>query len=113
VRMVYHPGKVLELFPKKGKDDDTQAMVEFWDENLSVVRVDRKIEGSVKKGDMVLVDYYPSETKPHNPRWLAVKIVDSKKSDAVWKKFKQHHSRLKMMASSTMPPQPQHNVGIG
>ena len=111
--MVYHPGKVLELFPKKGKEDDTQAMVEFWDENLSVVRVDRRIEGALKKGDTVLVDYYPSEVKPHNPRWLAVKVVDTKKSEIVWKRFKQHHSRLKMMASTAMPsPQSQH-VGVG
>jgi len=111
--MVYHPGRVLELFPKKDKDDDTQAMVEFWDENLSVVRVDRRIESAVKKGDTVLVDYYPSEVKPHNPRWLAVKVIDGKKSDAVWKRFKQHHSKLKMMASTTMPQSQSQHIGVG
>ena len=110
--MVYHPGKVLEMFPKRGKEDDAQAMVEFWDENLSIVRLDRRIDGAVKKGDLVLVDYYPSEIKPHNPKWVAVKVVEAKKSDIVWKRYKQHHSRLKMMAGSTVP-QPQHNVGIG
>jgi hypothetical protein len=112
--MVYHPGKVLELFPKKGKDDDVQAMVEFWDENLSIVRLEKRIEASAKVGDMVLVDYYPSGTKPHNPRWVAVKIVDRKSSDAVWKRFKQHHSRLKATVALTQQSQPQTNiVGIG
>lgn len=110
--MVYHPGRILELFPKAEKDDDAQAMVEFWDENLSIVRLDKRIESHAKRGDMVLVDYYPSETKPHNPRWLAVKIVDSKKSGMVWKRYKQHHIRLKMMQSAMQQPQ-QSNVGIG
>jgi hypothetical protein len=110
--MVYHPGKVLEMFPKKAKEDSTQAMVEFWDENLSTVLVDRNIENTIKKGDTVLVDYYPAEAKPHNPRWIAVKVVEEKKAEAVWKRYKQHHSKLKMMQSSTVM-QPQHNVGVG
>ena len=109
--MVYHPGKILELFPKKSKEDEVQAMVEFWDENLSIVRMDKRIESAAKKGDMVLVDYYPSDVKPHNPKWIAVKIVEKSKSETVWKRYKQHHSKLKMMQSSM--PQPLPNVGIG
>jgi hypothetical protein len=110
--MVYHPGKVVEVFPKKGKADAAQAMIEFWDENLSIVRLDAQIEGAVRQGDTVLVDYYPSSEKPHNPKLVAVKVVDRKKSDAVWKKYKQHHSRLKQMQSLVAPVQ-QHNIGVG
>jgi hypothetical protein len=65
--MVYHPGKVIELFPKSGKEDAAQAMVEFWDENLSIVRLDKKIERKAKNGDMVLVDYYPSTAGSRKP----------------------------------------------
>ena len=71
--MVYHPGKIVALFPKKGKDDDTQAMIEFWDENISTVRMDRRIETAVKEGDMVRI----VEGRPlsKNKRWVLKEIV--------------------------------------
>ena len=56
---MFHPGKVVEVFSPKHKkvqasDSTVQAMLDMWDENTLTVMVDKKLEASVKKDDVVL-----------------------------------------------------------
>lgn len=115
--MVYHPGRVLKVFPEEGRQSDTAATIRFWDSNLHTVKVAKEIAGKLKEGSMVLVDYYPISERLNRPRMIAVKIVNKKDEKEVWSHY-QEFLKLKkkaMLARKSMeiqaPQRPM--IGVG
>ncbi len=95
--MVYHPGKVLNVFPAEGKQGETAATIRFWDNNLHTVKVSHDIASKIKQGDMVLVDYYPISERMNRPRMVAVKKVAKKDEKELWSHY-QEFLKLKKKA---------------
>lgn len=115
--MVYHPGKVLNVFPAEGKQNDTAATIRFWDSNLHTVKVSGEISSKIKEGNTVLVDYYPISERLNRPKMIVIKIVDKKDEKDLWLHY-QSFLKLKKKAllakkAETMQAPPRSNVGIG
>ncbi|MEM7819324.1 MAG: hypothetical protein QXD48_00665 [Candidatus Aenigmatarchaeota archaeon] len=96
---MYHPGKVLEVFKPKDRniessDNSTQAALEMWDENLITVLVDQQISKSIKKGDIVLVDYRPLPNTSA-PRLTITKILKGAMAKDIWKRYKEYQKKIK------------------
>jgi hypothetical protein len=87
--MVYHPGRVLKVFPSEGRQGETAAAIRFWDKNLHTVKVSRDIAGKLREGSMVLVDYYPVSERLNRPRMIAVKIVSKKDEKELWSHYQE------------------------
>jgi hypothetical protein len=115
--MVYHPGRVLNVFPAEGKQGETAATIRFWDNNLHTVRVSHDIASKIKQGNTVLVDYYPISDRLNRPRMVAKKIVDNKNEKELWSHY-QEFLRIKKKAltakrKAEIQTPPPSNVGIG
>jgi hypothetical protein len=116
--MVYHPGRVLKVFPAEGKSGETAATIRFWDNNLHTVRVSKDISGKLTEGRMVLVDYYPVSERLNRPRMEAISIVNKKDEKELWAhyqeflKMKKKAILAKMKAEGAHIP-PRSNVGVG
>jgi hypothetical protein len=116
--MVYHPGRVLKVFPAEGKHGETAATIRFWDNNLHTVKVSKEIAGRLKEGGMVLVDYYPISERLNRPRMIAVKIVSKKDEKELWSHY-QGFLKLKKKAilarkdADNVQPPPRSMVGVG
>ena len=103
---MFHPGRVLEVFPSRHKDvssgdASTQAMLDMWDENLITVAVDAKLAATIKKDDVVLVDYTPMADKPA-PRLIVTKILKGVIAKNAWSTYKSHHKSKKGGAKNVM-----------
>ena len=117
---MYHPGKVLKIYSPKdsdvvSSDKEVQAMVSMWDENLTIVLVDKKLADSLKIDDVVLVDYRPlSDTLPV-PRLVVTKILRGDAASETWNKYKEKFRSIKgkplplMQQSHGTPIQPSHS----
>ena len=62
--VMFHVGKIVEIFSGDDKnimafDNSTQALLDMWDENMITLSIDPHISKSIKKEDVVLVDYRP------------------------------------------------------
>jgi hypothetical protein len=116
--MVYHPGKVLKVFPSEGKSGETAATIRFWDNNLQTVKVSRDIASKLTEGNMVLVDYYPISERLNRPRMVAISIVNSKDEKELWNHY-QEFLKLRKKAiiakkkEQGMQPPPRSYVGVG
>jgi hypothetical protein len=115
---MYHPGKVLEVFShRSGKirsaDGTTQAMCEMWDGNVLTFLVASAIADDVKEGDVVLVDYRPTQTRPPIPRHVIVKILSGEQAQRVWKRYKEYYERRKKLkiAIPTAAPAERRYIG--
>ena len=116
--MVYHPGRVLNVFPSKGKDDETVATIRFWDNNLHTVKVSKDISSMIKQGRVVLVDYYPVSERLNRPKMVAVKIVDKKDEKDLWSHYTEFlkmkkKALLAKKREETLQTPPRSNIGIG
>ena len=92
----YHVGKVLEVLSDKdteSSDSSVQAVVETWDENVITYLVDPKLKEKIKVGDIVLIDYNPTEKQPFRPREIIVKILPKEKGERVWNYYKEFFKR--------------------
>jgi len=112
---MYHPGKVLRVFEPGDSDvlsadEGTHAMVSMWDENLITVLVHSKLEGQVKEGDIVLVDYRPVSSTLPVPRFLVTKVLKGEHAAETWRTYKEKYKALKgrqpSFISSQAPPLP-------
>lgn len=116
--MVYHPGRVLKVFPAEGKQSETAATIKFWDNNLHTVKVSREISNKLREGNVVLVDYYAISERLNRPRMVAVKIVNKKDENELWSHY-QGFLKLKkkaILAKKEAPKpqaQPRPYVGVG
>ena len=116
--MVYHPGKVLKVFPAQGKTGDTAATVRFWDNNLHTVKVAREISAKLRENNTVLVDYYPFSEKMNRPRMEIVNIVSEKDEKELWNHYRgflkmKHKAIMDKRKAEGIQVPPRSNVGVG
>ncbi len=103
----YHVGRVLEILSEKdtaSSDLSVQAVVETWDENIITYLVDPKIKDKIKVGDIVLIDYNPTETQPFRPKEIIVKVIPGEKGEKVWSYYKEFF-RKRPKIKVSMPEQ--------
>ncbi|MFH1424851.1 MAG: hypothetical protein ABIG20_04215 [archaeon] len=108
--MKYHPGKVLQIYSPEDKnvksaDETEQALVEMWDENLITVSVETALQGKVKEGNVVLVDYTPTVPNSPVPRMTITKILKGKVAEKTWSEYKEFNKNRKSTATPSMPVQ--------
>ncbi len=120
--MVYHPGKVLKVFPAGKKEGDTAAAIRFWDNNLHTVKVSRDIADKVREDNMVLVDYYPISERLNRPKMVAISIVNKKDEKELWKHYQDFLNMKKKAiiakkkaenAAQSAHIPPRSNIGVG
>lgn len=112
---MYHPGRVLDIFSAKDKnidsvDNTTQVMLEMWDENLITVMVEPHLNEKLKKDDIVLVDYRPTEGRPI-PKMTVVKLLRGTSAKNVWSTYKDFYKKRKQPQTPVERAQKQHYVG--
>ena len=103
--MVFHPGKIVEVFKPgdsgvESADDSTQALVEMWDNNLLTLLVEPEIAGKLKTGDTVLVDYRVNNEKAPVPRQIITKILSGAKAKRIWDKYTAFFKKRKETSSA-------------
>ncbi|HLD49320.1 MAG TPA: hypothetical protein VJB11_03065 [archaeon] len=113
---MYHPGRVVEIFSSSDKniianDSSIQVMLEMWDDNLITAQADSHIGKDIKKDDVLLVDYTP--TQQNAPKMIAIKILRGEIAKRTWKKYKEHFEKRKMQipAAKLLPKSGQPYVG--
>ena len=108
---MFHPGKVIKVL-NGGKDEisvdsGVQAVVVMWDENLITLEVHPRIKSKIRDGDVVLVDYRPTnELNVPVPRQIIVKVLKGKKAKEIWDQYTEYHEKRKRSANRppTLPP---------
>ncbi|MFH0832795.1 MAG: hypothetical protein V1900_03695 [Candidatus Aenigmatarchaeota archaeon] len=114
---MYHPGIVLELISPSDKnvaavDNTMQAMLRMWDENLITILVDPKFAKSIKKKDLVLVDYRPI-TNTSVPKLVVVKILKGALAKKIWEEYRSHFKRFRIKVGKTQTPQAPQEQYVG
>jgi hypothetical protein len=105
----FHPGKVMDIYTGSDKaigaaDSSVQAMIKMWDGHTLVINVDPKLKG-LKQGDIVLVDYYPSEKfKNPVPKILITKILRGDKARKIVNEYKDYFKRTRKMGKRQEGP---------
>jgi hypothetical protein len=94
---MYHVGRVVEIFSSDDKnivsfDSSVQVFLDMWDENMMSVAVDSHLSKSIKKDDIVLVDYTPAQT---GPRMIVVKILRGELAKRTWKHYKANFEKMR------------------
>jgi hypothetical protein len=116
---MYHPGIVLEVFKTKDKnvqsaDNSTQATLEMWDDNLITVLVESQLSKTIKKSDIVLVDYRPMQNTPV-PRLTVTKILRGTAGKDIWKRYREYQKKVKTSKTpiqmQKLPVPQEHYVG--
>ena len=112
---MYHPGRIVKIFSPKDRniessDENVQATVETWDENLITFLVDPKLADKVKERDVVLIDYRPSSIRNPIPKHMVIKILKGRNADAIWKRYKDFFEKRKKSIPTT-PAREQSYVG--
>ncbi len=100
---MYHVGKVVEIFHSDDKnivsfENNTQALLDMWDENLITLGIDPHISKQVKKNDILLVDYNQTRT---GPKMVAVKVLRGDIAKKTWDRYKQHFEKLRNTKGAT------------
>jgi len=102
--MMYHPGKVIEIFSSgkgiKSNDSSVQVTLEMWDENILTFNISAKLGKIVKEGDIVIVDYSPKSEKIPVPKHEIVKVLQGDTGQKMWKKYKDFLKKRKPMATA-------------
>ncbi len=98
---MYHIAKIIEVIPVEEKgtkscESLSHSLVETWDGNRLIFKVNQKIAPYVKKGDFVLLDFSPvSLATAPVPRHEVVEIVNSTTGKKVWKEMKDYLEKKK------------------
>lgn len=103
---MYHVGKVIKVIAG-GKNvissnNDTQAMLEMWDENLITVLVSDTIADQIKTNDIVLVDYRPKDNSSA-PNMQVCKILRGAEGKMIWEDYKEHFQSKKEKRIAVSP----------
>jgi len=99
----HHPGKVMDIYSASGRNivsagTSIQAMVKMWDGHTLVINVDSRLKGKIRKGDIVLVDYYPSEKfKTPVPKMLVSKTLRGDPARKIVEEYKSYFKRTRRM----------------
>src|SRR3989338_6489440 len=90
---MFHIGKVIEIISpeekgSKSAENTTHALLEMWDENMIIFRVNPGIAKEIKEGSYVLVDYSPVPVAGAPvPRHEVVSIVNEAKGKKILAKL--------------------------
>lgn len=103
---MFHVGRVLEVFGGDDKsviafDNSAQALLDMWDENMITVAVDSHLSKSIKKDDIVLVDYTPIQSG--QPKMVVVKILRGEVAKRTWKNYKDNFEKLRAKGQIKQP----------
>ncbi len=115
---MYHLGKIIEVLPAEEKgsrsaDGATHALIEMWDENLIIFRVNPAIVKDVKEGVFVLVDYSPIAVGGAPvPKHEIVSIVSEAKGKKILAKLRESLDEKKRQRQPTFEA-PVHGKMIG
>ena len=99
----HHPGKVMDIYTGTDKSvisagSGIQAMVRMWDGHTLVINVDSRLKTKLKVGDIILVDYYPSEKFERPvPKILVTKILRGDKARKIADEYKNYFRRTRRM----------------
>ena len=114
---MFHIGKVIEVISPTEKgaifsENNTNALIEMWDENLIIFRVNNAIAKELKAGNYVLIDYSPvSVASAPVPRHEIVSIVPEAKGKKVFEKMQDYLESKKNQRAGTMPALPGKMIG--
>ena len=102
---MYHVGRVIEIFSGDDKsviafDNSAQALLDMWDENMITVAIDSHLSKSIKKDDIVLVDYTATQT---GPRMVVIKILRGEVAKRTWKNYKDNFEKLRAKGQIKQP----------
>jgi len=102
---MYHVGRVMEIFSGDDKsviafDNSAQALLDMWDENMITVAIDSHLSKSIKKDDIVLVDYTATQT---GPRMVVIKILRGEVAKRTWKNYKDNFEKLRAKGQIKQP----------
>ena len=92
---MYHLGKVIYVMSpdekgSKFSDQARQAMIEMWDDNVIIFRVNPAIARELKENDYVSVDYSPVAIGGAPvPKHEVVAIVSEPKAKKVWARLRE------------------------
>lgn len=111
---IFHPAKVLETFSPNetgivSADAETQVTVEMWDENIFTFPVNPQLATKIKKDDVVLVDYRPTNPKYQTLKTTIIKILPKEKGSNLWSIYKKHIEKRKKEASQQQQQPPSIN----
>jgi len=101
---MFHPGRVIEVFSPKSRNvessnDNTQVMLQMWDENMFTFDVHPEIADKVEIDNVVLVDYTPAAAGSPVPRRIVTKILKGKMANQVWNEYKSFFEKKKSQKS--------------
>lgn len=107
----FHLGKINKMIiPGKdviSSDSSVHAIVEMWDNNQMVLRVEDAIAEQAKESDVVVVDYNPiSNSGQAVPKQTIVKILKGKKGKECWESFKKYHEEKNKIKNGEFTPEP-------
>ncbi|MBU3897158.1 MAG: hypothetical protein KJ697_04490 [Nanoarchaeota archaeon] len=107
--MIFHPGKVIEVFSSgdksiKSVNTSIQITLEMWDENILTFDISSKLGKTVKNNDIAIVDYSPKSDKLSLPKHEIVKILKGNKGKEMWKKYKEYLKKMKPDKTSNPSP---------
>jgi len=112
--MLYHPGKVIEVFGSDKKiksiNSTIQVTLEMWDENILTFEINSKLGKIVKEGDIVIVDYSPKSEKNQLPKHEITKVLKNQTGQKMWKKYKEYLKKMKpekTTVPANVPQKPQ------
>jgi len=97
----FHPGKVMDIYSGSDKavvsaDASIQAMVKMWDGHTLVINADPRLKAKLKLGDIVLVDYYPSDKfKNPVPSIQITKVLRGDKARHIVEEYKSYFKRVR------------------
>jgi len=99
----HHPGKVMDIYSAGDRNivsagTSIQAMVRMWDGHTLVINVEPRLKGKIRKGDIVLVDYYPAEKFDRPiPKILITKILRGEPARKIVEEYKSYFKRTRRM----------------
>ncbi len=115
---MFHPGKVIRIFSPQSSDiesanDEMQAMLQMWDDNMITVLVDPNLADKVSEDDLVLVDYRPMfDQGPPTPRMIITKILRGENATRTWDRYREYFRKKKKESGPHgMVPPPQSYIG--
>lgn len=89
-----------------GLDKSVQATVEMWDDNVITFVIATGIVDDVAAGDIVLVDYTPTQSGKDGipvPRNTIVKVMKGVVGEKAWTAYRNFHQKRMQVVTQAQP----------
>ncbi len=102
---MFHPGRVVEVLSPKSRnidssEDNTQVMLNMWDDNLFTFNVASEIADKVSTDDIVLVDYSPISQGSPVPKRIVTKVLKGGTAKKIWDNYKAYYAKKEAAKTS-------------